>query len=945
MVLACAANLCAEPVIKNLSLRGIRTGGTTTIAIDGDGLSPEATMMLGVPIAQQSVKPGATATRIEVELTIAESTAPGVYPLRLLTPDGVSASVPVGVDPLPQLPISSRVDELPVALSGVISGDQSAKVAFPGRKGESIVVEIESRRLLAELNPVLHLYDARGVQIQWAQGSKRLGGDARLTATLPADGDYSVEVHDALYQGRAPGHFRLKIGKFHFADAAFPSAVKAGGKANIVYVGTNLSSEARTVVDAPTRSTFFAAPLPPDAIFSGCRPAVFSSPWDEAVEQTSASGDLQTIHVPSGVHGRLIARAEDDRYRVAASAGEKLRFDIHSRRLGSPLDGVLTVYDASGKNVLTVNDDRPALADPGLDVTVPAGANEIIVGVKDLLSRGGDDFVYRLTVVPQDRPDFSLSISDDRLNVPRGGRALLRVGVDRRGYGGPIDLSLEELPSGIAVENAHIPAGGKLGLVVLSGVGETNASAITRVVGRALDMGPSPDEVLRTALLPADALTERQPWLREEVAMALTNPAPITLAWAPSASSLPLGSKVATTVKATRAANTAGAIRLSLVTNQETPRKTIKENNQDKQVDDVDRTLRLEGAPVIPAESTETTASILVPADLADMPYAMVLRGELLSGDGKQVLATTYSQVLSAQPARPVALDLTGGASIDARAGLGETGKFTGRIVRQPNFSHPVRVMIAGLPGGIPSPFEDLPADKSEFDLSVRLPHGMKTGALSGVQLVAVSLASPGDLQNAVRTNSVPVTINVVAGEKPPSEPPLRIFEDEEAFAMALDQGGGQIRLDGGEKYSGNSSVRVTPDQRFNPALPGLGIKIRKEPGPGEYRYLRFAWKKQGGNQICLQLNHDGQWGPTAGGTGAKFRYHAGPGDCFGASLRVADRAPNRMTVVTRDLYADFGEFTFTGLALSAIDGQGALFDHIYLGRTVDDLDTVKPQR
>jgi hypothetical protein len=31
------------------------------------------------------------------------------------------------------------------------------------------------------------------------------------------------------------------------------------------------------------------------------------------------------------------------------------------------------------------------------------------------------------------------------------------------------------------------------------------------------------------------------------------------------------------------------------------------------------------------------------------------------------------------------------------------------------------------------------------------------------------------------------------------------------------------------------------------------------------------------------------------------------------------------------------------GLALSPIDGQFAVFDHIYLGRTVDDLDSVKP--
>jgi hypothetical protein len=206
-------------------------------------------------------------------------------------------------------------------------------------------------------------------------------------------------------------------------------------------------------------------------------------------------------------------------------------------------------------------------------------------------------------------------------------------------------------------------------------------------------------------------------------------------------------------------------------------------------------------------------------------------------------------------------------------------------------------------------------------------------------------LATPGDLENAVRTNQVPVTLKVVSGEKPAIEPPLRIFEDEEEFATSLNQGGGQIRLEGGEKYSGSSSVRVQPDQRFNPALSSLGVKIRKEPGPGEYRYLRFAWKKQGGNQLCLQLNHDGAWGPTAGGTGAKFRYHAGPGDCYGASLRVANRLPNRLTVVTRDLYADFGEFTLTGLGLSPIDGQFAVFDHIYLGRTVDDLDSVKPQK
>ena len=45
--------------------------------------------------------------------------------------------------------------------------------------------------------------------------------------------------------------------------------------------------------------------------------------------------------------------------------------------------------------------------------------------------------------------------------------------------------------------------------------------------------------------------------------------------------------------------------------------------------------------------------------------------------------------------------------------------------------------------------------------------------------------------------------------------------------------------------------------------------------------------------------------------------------------------------VVTRDLFADFGEFTLTGLALSPLDGQPALYDHLYLGKSAAELDAV----
>ena len=55
--------------------------------------------------------------------------------------------------------------------------------------------------------------------------------------------------------------------------------------------------------------------------------------------------------------------------------------------------------------------------------------------------------------------------------------------------------------------------------------------------------------------------------------------------------------------------------------------------------------------------------------------------------------------------------------------------------------------------------------------------------------------------------------------------------------------------------------------------------------------------------------------------------------------LAQTDPSQTDWVVVTRDLFADFGEFTLTGLSLSVPDEDGgaAAFDQIYLGRTSQD--------
>jgi hypothetical protein len=52
----------------------------------------------------------------------------------------------------------------------------------------------------------------------------------------------------------------------------------------------------------------------------------------------------------------------------------------------------------------------------------------------------------------------------------------------------------------------------------------------------------------------------------------------------------------------------------------------------------------------------------------------------------------------------------------------------------------------------------------------------------------------------------------------------------------------------------------------------------------------------------------------------------------------VADSAPTEWTVVTRDLFADFGEFNLTGLGFQVGEGGYALFDHVYLTRSAEEV-------
>ncbi len=396
----------------------------------------------------------------------------------------------------------------------------------------------------------------------------------------------------------------------------------------------------------------------------------------------------------------------------------------------------------------------------------------MVVALRDLYGNGGRDYLYRIDVAPAGEANFSLSVPTDRAAVPKDGAALVRVEVNRAGYAGPIGLAFANLPPSVSISGDEIPPGATDALVTLAAPGVAPVQSLSRIlgIGRAGDV-----EIKRPVVPPENEVTKHQPWLGGELAIAVTNPSPIALAWEPfgSDANLVLGAGLGSKLRVERAEGTKGAVRLALLTTQKTPRKKVKEENREREVDDIERTLRFEGTPTIAADTAEATFKILVPGDLPRIAYDLAIQAELLGEDNKSVVASAVTPARRLVTALPISVELFAEA-VAARAGLGPTGKVAGTIKRAEGFSLPVNVTLSGLPEGASAPTVTLTGEESKFEFPLVVPFGTAAGELAGVKVAATSLTNPKDPKSIFRAGEVPIAVVVVPGEKPPEKPPAK---------------------------------------------------------------------------------------------------------------------------------------------------------------------------
>lgn len=173
---------------------------------------------------------------------------PGVYPLTASRKGLVSNRVPFAVDELPNgfdketnnTPATAQKVTLPILLNGRIDRPDDWDVfEFSGKSNDTVVAEVQARRLDSPLDSVIKLTDAAGKLVAFSDDHEDLGAgvnthqaDSYFLAKLPAEGTYYVHVGDTARQGGEEYAYRLRLSapRPDFALRVVPSSVSLRGK-------------------------------------------------------------------------------------------------------------------------------------------------------------------------------------------------------------------------------------------------------------------------------------------------------------------------------------------------------------------------------------------------------------------------------------------------------------------------------------------------------------------------------------------------------------------------------------------------------------------------------------------------------------------------------------------------------------------------------------------
>ena len=370
--------------------------------------------------------------KVILTLKIDKDAKPGMRELRLTGTNGslrttnpltfFISNVPEFQEQYYQMPPLKRnpvTFTIPSAVNGQIEPGEIDHFRFALKKGEKCHFVLWGRKLNpfigdgvpGNFQPVLEVKDAAGKSLAFADDNY-FDPDPVLNFQAPADGLYTLEIRDALYRGREDFVYRIDVKKGEYERA-------------------------------PVKAPQLGIP--------------------ECCEHIAAQGP---ITLPMLVSGVISKPGEEKVFRFRAQKGEQVVAEIFARRLGSPLDSVISITAPDGRQI-ALNDDfpRPNIGlnmqhvDSYISFKAPAtGVYSVKVG--DTAKAGNADHVFFLRL-DRPRPDFKVYLVPSAMWIsPDTAADSVKVIVERLdGFKGEISFDLKNAPGFSIAGIKSIPAG------------------------------------------------------------------------------------------------------------------------------------------------------------------------------------------------------------------------------------------------------------------------------------------------------------------------------------------------------------------------------------------------------------------------------------------------------------------------------------------------------
>jgi hypothetical protein len=465
----------AAPKVAAISPLGGQRGTTVEVELRGSGLDGVHTVWLGpgsqlasakVPFANIRYTKGPNGldahvaavpdgSRAKVRFVLAADARVGFHAISLISPGGLSESIPfwVGPDAVIQeavaphyTPETAQPVTVPVAINGQIAGGQVNYYALDVGREQNVAFELISlvgpnAEAHLALEPQLALYQAGGSFLDPGRAKRLLFREEITQGSMPANrrmtyhftqpGRYLVSFGNRLARGGAGHSYLLRLS---LAEAQ-PVADDA-----LSWAQRRLREIRSRAIDAPSAEVSLVKEAEPN---------------DEA-------GQAKAFAPPAVLEGTIGRPGDIDHFRFRAKPGQNIAFEIQTPDARPPhFNPRLDILNAKGSVVLSnmrVEDGKIG-TEPGKVIQLAPEVQgkldddgEYTLRIRDVTSiHGSDDHKYRVLVRPQIQHFGPVRIEPaGPVNLVCGGKRRLLVSAPgKEKNSGVLALSIEGLPAGV----------------------------------------------------------------------------------------------------------------------------------------------------------------------------------------------------------------------------------------------------------------------------------------------------------------------------------------------------------------------------------------------------------------------------------------------------------------------------------------------------------------